>query len=62
MGKLFGLVGMLVALYVVMTLYTKGIEGALRWSLRPHRASQQSRCAHRDSPDSGRFSSRRTPV
>ena len=35
MGKLFGLVAMLVALYVAMTLYTKGIEGAFGGAFAP---------------------------
>jgi hypothetical protein len=35
MGKLFGLVAMLVALYVAMTLYTKGIESAFGGAFAP---------------------------
>ena len=35
MGKLFGLVAMLVALYIAMTLYTKGIEGAFGGAFAP---------------------------
>ncbi len=35
MGKLFGLVAMLVALYVAMTVYTKGIEGAFGGAFAP---------------------------
>ena len=35
MGKLFGLVAMLVALYIAMTLYTTGIEGAFGRAFAP---------------------------
>jgi len=35
MGRVIGLIGMLVALYVAMTLYTKGIEGAFGGALAP---------------------------
>jgi hypothetical protein len=38
MGKIFGLVAMLVALYVAMTLYTKGIEGAFGGAFAPSEA------------------------
>lgn len=35
MGKFLGLVAMLVALYVAMTLYTKGIEGGFSGAFDP---------------------------
>jgi hypothetical protein len=45
MGKIFGLVAMLVALYVAMTLYTKGIEGAFGGAFAPIEPSN-----NRDAP------------
>ena len=45
MGKLFGLVAMLVALYIAMTLYTKGIEGAFGGAFGPIEPAN-----NRDSP------------
>jgi hypothetical protein len=42
MGKFLGLITMLVALYVAMTLYTKGIEGALSGAFEPTEPANSS--------------------
>ena len=37
MAKAFGLIMMLIALYIGMTIYTEGIEQGVRRHLRAHR-------------------------
>ena len=41
MGKLFGLVSILVAMYVGMQIYTKGIEGMLGGATDPIESSER---------------------